>query len=57
MKDIVAVQWLPLAAAIRRLSYPLEKLFLNDVGRHATRRKREKPTSQATADTVLLVAS
>jgi len=24
MKDIVAVEWLPLAEAVRRLSYPLE---------------------------------
>ena len=24
MKDIAAVEWLPLAAAVRRLSYPLE---------------------------------
>jgi 8-oxo-dGTP diphosphatase len=46
MKDIAAVEWLPLAAAIRRLSYPLEKLFLRGVGRraiahrkHAVRRK------------------
>jgi hypothetical protein len=28
----VAVEWLPLTAAIQRLSYPLEKLFLNNVG-------------------------
>jgi 8-oxo-dGTP diphosphatase len=35
MKDIVAVEWLPLAAAVRRLSHPLEKLFLTNVGRHA----------------------
>jgi 8-oxo-dGTP diphosphatase len=34
-KDITAVKWLPLAAAIRRLSYPLEKVFLTDIGRHA----------------------
>jgi 8-oxo-dGTP diphosphatase len=33
MKDIAAVEWLTLAAAIRRLSYPLEKLFLRTVGR------------------------
>lgn len=35
MADIVAVEWLPLKAAIRRLSYPLEKLFLRNVGRRA----------------------
>jgi 8-oxo-dGTP diphosphatase len=41
MKDIAAVEWLPLSAAIRRLSYPLEKLFLDNVGRAAIgRRKR-----------------
>ncbi len=40
-KDIAAVDWLPLAAALRRLSFPLEKLLLLGVGRRAlTRRKR-----------------
>ena len=40
-KDISAVEWLPLAAAVRRLSFPLERLLLLGVGRHAlTRRKR-----------------
>jgi 8-oxo-dGTP diphosphatase len=42
MKDIMAVQWLPLAAAVRRLSYPLEKVFLRDVGRQVLRRKRRR---------------
>jgi 8-oxo-dGTP pyrophosphatase MutT (NUDIX family) len=41
MKDIVAVEWLPLAAAVRRLSYPLEKLFLRNVGRRIFRRRRK----------------
>ena len=41
MKDIVAVEWLPLAAAVRRLSYPLEKLFLRHVGRRILRRRRK----------------
>src|SRR6185369_10402104 len=41
MEDIVAVEWLPLAAAIRRLSYPLEKLFLRNVGR-ALRHRRHR---------------
>ena len=40
MKDIAAVEWLPLAAAIRRLSYPLEKLFLRNVGRHTLKRRK-----------------
>ena len=48
MKDIAAVEWLPLAAAIRRLSYPLEKLFLRGVGRRAlARRKPRKMKSRA----------
>ena len=42
MKDIVAVEWLPLAAAVRRLSYPLEKLFLQHVGRRALKRRPRK---------------
>jgi 8-oxo-dGTP diphosphatase len=41
MADIIRVEWLPLAAAVRRLSYPLEKLFLARVGRRVLgRRKR-----------------
>lgn len=39
-KDISAVAWLPLPAAILRLSYPLEKLFLRGVGRQALQRRR-----------------
>jgi len=44
MPDIVAVDWLPLKAAVRRLSYPLEKLFL----RHAIARalKKRRATTQ-----------
>jgi len=41
MKDIAAVKWLPLAAAVRRLSYPLEKLFLRTAGRVALKRRRK----------------
>jgi 8-oxo-dGTP pyrophosphatase MutT (NUDIX family) len=50
MKDIVAVKWLSLGAAVKRLSYPVEKLFLTGVGRHALRqrirpqRRRGKPS-------------
>ncbi|HXZ45755.1 MAG TPA: NUDIX domain-containing protein [Pseudolabrys sp.] len=40
MKDITAVEWLPLRAAIRRLSYPLEKLFLQNVARNILRRRQ-----------------
>lgn len=42
MKDIVAVEWLPLSAAVRRLSYPLEKLFLRSVGRAALRLRKHR---------------
>ena len=42
MKDIMAVEWLPLSAAVRRLSYPLEKLFLRNVGRMALRQRRRR---------------
>jgi 8-oxo-dGTP diphosphatase len=40
MKDIAAVEWLTLAAAVRRLSDPLEKLFLRNVGRHVLKRRK-----------------
>ncbi len=48
MRDISAVAWLPLGQAVKRLSYPLEKLFLESVGRalkrrHEARRKAAKP--------------
>jgi 8-oxo-dGTP diphosphatase len=54
MKDIAAVEWFTLAAAVRRLSYPLEKLFLRNVGRQAlkhrkrtARRKSRVPAAKA----------
>src|ERR1039458_3458394 len=37
MKDIAAVEWLPLAAAVRRLSYPLGEVVLGHVDRKSTR--------------------
>ena len=52
--DIAAVEWLPLAAAVKRLSRPLERLFLNNVGRYAIlrskrplRRKARIPATKA----------
>ena len=42
MKDISAVAWLPLPAAILRLSYPLEKLFLRHVGRQVLQQRRHR---------------
>jgi 8-oxo-dGTP diphosphatase len=35
MRDIKAVAWLPLPAAIEKLSNPLEQVFLRNVGRRA----------------------
>jgi len=43
MADIAAVEWLPLKAAVRRLSYPLEKLFLRNIGRRAAPRRERGP--------------
>lgn len=40
MKDIIAVDWLPLGEAVRRLSYPLEKLFLQHAGRRLLKRQK-----------------
>jgi 8-oxo-dGTP diphosphatase len=41
MEDIMAVEWLPLTAAVRKLSYPLESLFLRNVGRNILRSRRK----------------
>ncbi len=59
MKDIMAVEWLPLRAAVRRLSYPLEKLFLRNVGRQALRhsKKRRKTRARATQSKTRRVAA
>ena len=51
MKDIVAVEWLSVSAAVKRLSYPLEKLFLTNVGRHAVRQHRRPLRRAAKAPT------
>jgi 8-oxo-dGTP diphosphatase len=51
MKDIVAVKWLSVGAAVKRLSYPLEKLFLTNVGRHAVRQYRRPQRRTAKAPT------
>jgi 8-oxo-dGTP diphosphatase len=49
MADIVAVEWLPLKTAIRRLSYPLDKLFLRNVGRRAATPRRGRKTPRKLA--------
>ena len=52
--DISAVEWLPLVAAVKRLSHPLERLFLTNIGRYAIlrckrplRRKARVPGTRA----------
>jgi 8-oxo-dGTP diphosphatase len=40
--DIVEVEWLALPAAVRRLSFPLERLFLRHIGRRVLKRRRRK---------------
>src|SRR5476649_92070 len=47
MRDIAAVEWLSLAEAIRRLSYPLERLFLRSVGRRAIPRRKHAERRKA----------
>jgi 8-oxo-dGTP diphosphatase len=47
MKDIAAVEWLTLTAAVRRLSFSLEKLFLRNVGRRALRRRKHAARRKA----------
>ena len=42
MRDIKAVKWLPLSAAIDRLSLPHEQCFLREVGPHALGRVLEE---------------
>lgn len=49
MPDIVAVDWLPLKAAVRRLSYPLEKLFLRYAIARALKKRRVKSKTKAAA--------
>ena len=48
MSDIIAVEWLPLSAAVRRLSYPLEKLFLQYTGRRLLKRRRRSGKKRKT---------
>jgi 8-oxo-dGTP diphosphatase len=49
-KDIDAVEWLSLGQAVRRLSYPLEKLFLQHAGRRALKRDRTGKRRQGRAN-------
>lgn len=48
-RDIAAVAWLPLAKAVARLTYPLERLFLQSVGGALVRKRSKRKLRKATA--------
>src|SRR5690242_404809 len=43
MRDIAAVAWLPLPRVVKRLSDPLERLFLQGVARDLAGKKKKRP--------------
>jgi 8-oxo-dGTP diphosphatase len=49
MSDIIAVDWLPYSQAVRRLSYPLEKLFLQHAGRRVLKHRKHHKKRKARA--------
>jgi len=49
MTDIARVEWLPLKAAVRRLSFPLERPFLAEVGRRLLRKRRTRRATKKPA--------
>jgi 8-oxo-dGTP diphosphatase len=57
MDDIKAVEWLPLAAAIERLSLPHEQFFLRNVGRKALNRTLKKPRRKQQPEGAVLPAA
>jgi 8-oxo-dGTP diphosphatase len=57
MDDIKAVEWLPLSAAIERLSLPHEQIFLRNVGRKALNRTLKKPRRRPAAEDAILPAA
>jgi len=50
MNDIKAVDWLPLSAAIERLTLPHEKFFLRNVGHKALKSPLRKPRNKASSE-------
>ena len=54
MDDIKAVEWLPLAAAIERLSLPHEQFFLRNVGRKALNRTQRKTRRRQPVEEIVL---
>lgn len=57
MDDIKAVEWLPLSAAIERLSLPHEQFFLRNVGRKALNKTLRKPRRRPPAQDAMLAAA
>jgi 8-oxo-dGTP diphosphatase len=57
MDDIKAVEWLPLSAAIERLSLPHEQIFLRNVGRKVLNRTLKKPRRRPAAEDAILPAT
>jgi 8-oxo-dGTP diphosphatase len=52
MDDIKAVEWLPLSAAIERLTLPHEQFFLRNVGRKALKKTLKKPRRKLPEETM-----
>ena len=55
MRDIKAVEWLPLNSAIEKLSLPLEQVFLRNVGRRALEQMQSVDLAEPTAEPSLFI--
>jgi 8-oxo-dGTP diphosphatase len=49
MDDIMAVEWLPLPDAIKRLNYPVEQMFLRGIGSRVTEQPALAPRRKSVA--------
>jgi 8-oxo-dGTP diphosphatase len=49
MRDIKAVKWLPLDAAIARLTFPVERAFLAHIGERSLKLARRQPAAKVRA--------
>jgi len=48
LRDIAAVAWLPLPRAVKRLSYPVERLFLQGIAHDLAGKKKKGPVKRRT---------
>lgn len=55
MRDIKAVEWLPLKSAIEKLSLPLEREFLRNIGRHALKQTQSVDLVEPAAEPSLFI--